>query len=483
MSRRTLATSAQSTTVDPAAFLEARAPVRVPTSMVLDILMLWEILLVVAAAGCAKLLYVAFYLDSEQPHQPYLVAGLAGGVAIHYLMRVRGLYDPAAFTGWASRVGELLVTIGLAFLMIIAIAYVLKISADYSRGWMLTWLALASLFLVANRPFASRGLIWLASNGFTSRRIAIIGSGDVADQLAQTLRATPGIAVMGVFADAATPGQNSQQASIADLISIGERNHVDEVVIALSEAPQRRTEQLIHELSVLPVDMWLCPAEFNMPILSTARLGTLSLLQVKPKPIRDWGYVLKLALDYVAGIISLIVFAPVMAVVALLIKLDSRGPVLFRQRRHGYNHRVIDVYKFRTMSVAENGDRVDQARANDPRVTRIGRFLRKTSLDELPQLFNVMKGEMSLVGPRPHAVAHNQHYRERLERYANRHCVKPGMTGWAQIKGFRGPTEDPEKMRKRVQMDLYYIENWSLWLDIKILVMTPFVGFIHRNAL
>jgi putative colanic acid biosynthesis UDP-glucose lipid carrier transferase len=169
--------------------------------------------------------------------------------------------------------------------------------------------------------------------------------------------------------------------------------------------------------------------------------------------------------------------------IALAIKLDSRGPVLFRQRRHGYNHRVIDVYKFRTMTVAEDGDRVEQARKNDPRVTRFGKFLRKSSLDELPQLFNVLKGEMSLVGPRPHALAHNQHYRERLDRYANRHCVKPGMTGWAQIKGFRGPTEDAEKMRKRVQMDLYYIENWSLWLDFKILALTPFVGFINRNAL
>ena len=171
-----------------------------------------------------------------------------------------------------------------------------------------------------------------------------------------------------------------------------------------------------------------------------------------------------------------------MLAVAVAIKLESPGPVFFRQRRHGYNHRLIDVYKFRTMSVAEDGDHVVQAQKNDARVTRVGKFLRRTSLDELPQLFNVLQGEMSLVGPRPHAVAHNQHYRDRLERYANRHCVKPGMTGWAQVNGFRGPTEDPEKMRKRVEMDLYYIENWSLSLDIKIIALTPLVGFVHRNA-
>jgi putative colanic acid biosynthesis UDP-glucose lipid carrier transferase len=135
------------------------------------------------------------------------------------------------------------------------------------------------------------------------------------------------------------------------------------------------------------------------------------------------------------------------------------------------------------MTVAEDGDHVDQARRNDPRITRVGRFLRKTSLDELPQLFNVLRGEMSLVGPRPHALAHNQHYRERLDRYASRHCVKPGITGWAQINGLRGLTEDPEKMRLRVLMDLYYIENWSMWFDLKIIAATPFVGFVHPNAI
>jgi len=483
MSRRSLATPSQTTTADPGTFLGANEPVlRIPSSMVLDVLMLFEIGLVVASAALAKVLYIALFLESDQAHQPYLVAGLAGGVAVHYMMRSRGLHEPSAIFAWVWRLGELLVSIGMAFLIIIALAYLLKISANYSRGWLLTWLGLSAVLLIASRPISARVLSWLASTGYTSRRIAVVGGADIGEELARTLRSTPGIRVVGVFADGAEPDQSAAQ-SLADLISIGQRNQVDEVVIALADAPQASTERLIDELSVLPVDVWLCPAEFSMPIIGTARLGALSLLQVKPKPIRDWGYVLKLALDYLAGVISLILFAPLMLAVALAIKLDSPGPVLFRQRRHGYNHRVIDVYKFRTMTVAENGDRVEQACKDDPRVTRIGRFLRKSSLDELPQLFNVLKGEMSLVGPRPHAVAHNQHYRERLERYANRHCVKPGMTGWAQIHGFRGPTDDPEKMRKRVQMDLYYIEHWSLWLDVKILILTPFVGFIHRNAL
>ena len=479
MSRRSLATASQ---VTDAALLVAPPALRIPDRIVLDILMLFEIGLVVVSAAIAKVLYIAFFLESEQDHQPYIVAGLAGGVVLHYMMRLRGLHAPAAILGWRRRLGELFVTIGLGFLILIALAYLLKISADYSRGWLLTWLALVSIALLLSRPASASLLRWLASTGYTARRIAIVASGATGRWLAETLRQTAGVRVVGVFDETGADSQGKSRATIADLISIGQRNLIDEVVIALANAPQPQTARLVDVLSVLPVDVWLCPAEFKMPILGTSRLGALSLLQVKPKPIRDWGYALKLALDYVLGVISLIVFAPVMLAVAVAIKLDSPGPVLFKQRRHGYNHRLIHVYKFRTMRVTEDGPHVPQARKDDERVTRIGKFLRRTSIDELPQLFNVLKGEMSLVGPRPHAVAHNQLYCERLERYANRHCVKPGMTGWAQIHGFRGPTEDPEKMRKRVHMDLYYIENWSIWLDLKIIAATPFVGFMHRNA-
>jgi Undecaprenyl-phosphate glucose phosphotransferase len=481
MSRRSLATPSQATVVDPAS-LVAPPALRIPDRIVLDILMLVEVGLVVVSAALAKLLYIAFLLDSRQDHQPYLLAGLAGGIVLHYMMRMRGLHEPDAYLRWRRRLGEFLMAIGLSFLVLIALAYLFKISADYSRGWLLTWLVLVSITLLLSRPASASLLRWLASTGYTARRIAVVASGAAGLRLAERLGQAAGVHIVGVFDEFGRDGQDKSRASIADLISIGQRNQIDEVVVALCNAPQPETARLIDELSVLPVDVWLCPAEFDKPILGTARLGSLSLLQVKPKPIRDWGYVMKLTLDYVLGVISLIVFAPLMLTVALAIKLDSPGPVLFKQRRHGYNHRLIYVYKFRTMRLAEDGAVVVQARKDDERVTRIGRLLRRTSIDELPQLFNVLKGEMSLVGPRPHAVAHNQLYCERLERYANRHCVKPGMTGWAQIHGFRGPTEDPEKMRKRVQMDLYYIENWSISLDLKIIALTPFVGFVHRNA-
>jgi Undecaprenyl-phosphate glucose phosphotransferase len=481
MSRRSFATPSQATVIDPASLVD-RPALRIPNRVVLDVLSLMEVGLVVVSAAVAKLLYIAFLLESQQEHQPYLFAGFAGGIVLHYMMRIRGLHEPDAYLGWRERLGDFLLAIGMSFLVLIALAYLLKISADFSRGWLLTWLTLVSIGLLLSRAASARLLRWLASTGYMARRIAVIGSGAQGLRLADKLRQAAGVRIVGVFDEPGKDGHDKPRAGVADLISLGQRNQIDEVVVALSDAPQQQTARLIDQLSVLPVDVWLCPSEFDKPILGTSRLGSLSLLQVKPRPIRDWGYVMKLALDYLLGALSLVLFAPLMLAVAVAIKLDSPGPILFKQRRHGYNHRLIHVYKFRTMRLTEDGAVVPQARRHDARVTRVGKLLRRTSIDELPQLFNVLKGEMSLVGPRPHAVAHNQLYCERLDRYANRHCVKPGMTGWAQIHGFRGPTEDPEKMRKRVQMDLYYIENWSISLDLKIIALTPFVGFVHRNA-
>jgi Undecaprenyl-phosphate glucose phosphotransferase len=433
-----------------------------PNRIAMDLVALVDVGLVVLAAVVAKFLYIALYLEEPQAQEPYLIAGLTGGIITHYVMRARQLYEAPAVLAWRKRTGEVLLAIGLSFLMLIATAYSLKISASYSRAWLLTWLCLSAVAITANRPVMAQLLRWLAATGYTARRIAVVGDGPSRDRILQSLHGISGIWVAGQFST----------SSIADLIAMGQRDEIDEVVIGLSSASQQLTTRLMEQLSVLPVDVWLCPAELGMPILTTSQLGALSLLQVQPKPIRDWGYVVKPLVDYVAATVCILFFAPLMLCIAIAIKLDGPGPVFFRQRRHGFNHRIIDIYKFRSMTVAENAERIDQARKNDPRVTRVGKLLRRTSLDELPQLFNVLRGDMSLVGPRPHAIAHNQLY-DRLDRYASRH----------RVKGLRGPTEDPEKMRLRVHMDLHYIENWSLWLDFKILAVTPFVGFIHRNAL
>jgi putative colanic acid biosynthesis UDP-glucose lipid carrier transferase len=267
-------------------------------------------------------------------------------------------------------------------------------------------------------------------------------------------------------------------------IKEAQERHVDGVVIALPSSMGLELEKIMQQVQMLPVDVQVFP-DFGGASISARhiqRIGDASVITTVSKPISEWGAFLKMIEDYVIGAICLVLALPAMAVIAVAIKLDSEGPVFFRQRRHGYNHRVIEVLKFRTMRVLEDGDSVRQATKNDSRVTRVGAFLRRTSLDELPQFWNVIRGEMSVVGPRPHAIAHNTYYGKLIEKYANRHRVKPGITGWAQVHGFRGETSDPDMMSKRVGYDLEYIENWSIWLDLKIVIMTPFFGVFRRSA-
>jgi Undecaprenyl-phosphate glucose phosphotransferase len=480
MERRSLAVASQAVVADPPLGRRREFSLHLSQRLVLDVLALVDVVLVVVAAILAKYLYINFFLESGQHPEPYIVAGIAGGVTTYYVVRSWGLHERSAILDWRSRWRDLLFCIGLSFLVLIAVAYLLKLSADFSRGWLLTWLALTSVLVPLGRIASARMLRWLTAAGSAVRRIAIVADGPSGQLLAEQLRDASGIVVAGVF-EVAPSEENTWEAAIAEVISIGERNAIDEVVIAPSR-PDERAGHLIDQLSVLPVHVWLYVADLRLPIHGTERLGSVNLLEVKSKPMGDWENVIKLLLDYALGTVCTILFTPLMLAIALAIRLDSPGPAIFRQRRHGYNHSVIDVYKFRTMTVQENGDRIAQASKDDARVTRVGRFLRRTSLDELPQLINVLKGEMSLVGPRPHAVAHNIYYRQHLESYARRHLVKPGMTGLAQINGLRGSTEDPDKMRRRVQMDLYYIENWSLWMDIKILALTPLRGFVHDNA-
>jgi exopolysaccharide biosynthesis polyprenyl glycosylphosphotransferase len=246
---------------------------------------------------------------------------------------------------------------------------------------------------------------------------------------------------------------------------------------------------MLKKLWVLPVDIRLSAHSNKLRFRprSYSYIGNVPVLDVFDRPITDWDVVMKWLFDKIVGGCALAVAAPLMAVVAILIKLDSRGPVLFKQKRHGFNNETIDVYKFRSL-YADMTDHTAQKSVtkDDPRVTRVGRFIRKTSIDELPQLFNVVfKGNLSLVGPRPHAVnqkIENRQFDEAVDGYFARHRVKPGITGWAQINGWRGELTSPDKIKHRVEHDLYYIENWSLLFDLTILAMTPMSLFKSENA-
>ena len=308
-------------------------------------------------------------------------------------------------------------------------------------------------------------------------------------------KASSDVRLVGVFDDrgddrAPTTCAGLQKlGTVDDLVEFARRTRVDLVIFSLPISAETRILQMLKKLWVLPVDIRLSAHTNKLQFRprSYSYIGSVPVLDVFDRPIADWDVVMKWLFDKIVGGLALLAALPVMAVVAIAIRLDSRGPVLFKQKRYGFNNELIEVFKFRSMYVeATDATAAKLVTKGDPRVTRVGRFIRKTSLDELPQLFNVvLKGNLSLVGPRPHAVhakAVDRLYDEAVDGYFARHRVKPGITGWAQINGWRGETDNDEKIQRRVEHDLYYIENWSVLFDLYILAMTPFSLLKTENA-
>jgi Undecaprenyl-phosphate glucose phosphotransferase len=275
---------------------------------------------------------------------------------------------------------------------------------------------------------------------------------------------------------------------VSELLEFARIARIDMLIVSLPLTAEQRVLTLLKKLWVLPVDIRLSAHANEMRFRPRAYsyIGKVPMLDIFDKPINDWDSVAKRAFDIVFSLFGIIVFSPVMAATAIAIKLESKGPVIFRQNRHGFNNEVIEVFKFRSMYTEMCDPTAKQAVVkDDPRVTRVGRFIRKTSIDELPQFFNVLRGDLSLVGPRPHATSaqtRDMLYTEVVDTYFARHRVKPGVTGWAQISGWRGEIDSEDKIRRRTEYDLYYIENWSLWFDVKILFLTPIRLLRSENA-
>ena len=412
----------------------------------------------------------------------------------HFVLRQMGQYDEARVPKVAIGFGELLLVLFLVFATVQSVAFTLGAAQPFPRGWQPVSLAIGGALLLTMRYAVHAFLTPYARAGLFDSNLAIYGAGRIASRVTDFVKAGgTGLHLVGVFDDRTDPFRVESEGvavagGLAALIETGRADRLDEIIIALPQAADRRIADIASRLEHLPVRIRICThiasdlLDGCLPRHKVSSIGPVGLLDLKAKPLADWAPFLKRLEDIAIGLPALIAFAPVMLLIAIAIKLDSPGPVFFRQKRHGLNHRVIDVRKFRSMRVMENGAKVTQATRDDPRVTRAGRWLRRSSLDELPQLINIVLGDMSLVGPRPHALVHNEHYGEMLERYANRHQVKPGLTGWAQVNGYRGETQTPEDMRKRVEYDLAYIDNWSLFADLKILAMTPFYGFTNKNA-
>ena len=396
------------------------------------------------------------------------------------IFQIAGVYGFTSLSNLYAQGSRLLTAwVGVVFLML-ALAFVTKTIQDLSRIWVGLWLVYGYVGLVMARMVLKAQMLRWQRVGRLTRNVVVVGAGDHGRLLVEHLRRTDqSLRLIGLFDDRRDRVPDYVAGypvlgSVDDLLLFARTQPIDQVVVALPGAAEERLLGCIKKLRTLAVDVRLCPdlIGFHLPHRGVSHMAGLPLLNVFEKPLTGWDCVVKAVEDRVLASLILLLIAPLMAVIAIAIKATSSGPVLFRQKRYGFNNEVIEVFKFRSMyqraDDRDGPDGVPQAKRNDERITPLGRYLRRTSLDELPQFLNVLKGDMSIVGPRPHAVAHNEQY--------------AGITGWAQVNGLRGETETVDKMERRVQHDLYYIENWSLGFDLKIILMTLLVGFTDPNA-
>jgi putative colanic acid biosynthesis UDP-glucose lipid carrier transferase len=374
--------------------------------------------------------------------------------------------------------------------VLLLLAFAFKVTELFSRRVILTWFALTPFAVVVAQASFRRYAAFSALRGKILQSHVIIGANEAGWRLARRLQANPHLGAFRGFFDDRQSGRLPElpeeqllgsMTEVADYVRI---NGVSNIYICLPIRPDERVMRLIEELKDTTASVYFVPDIFVFDLMQAhvCSIDGIPLLAVCESPFSGMNGVLKRASDifFATGLLTFI--WPVLLAIAIGVRCSSPGPILFCQRRYGLYGESIHVYKFRTMSVCEDSGVIQQAQRNDPRVTRFGAFLRRTSLDELPQLFNVLLGSMSLVGPRPHAVAHNEEYRKLIAGYMLRHKVRPGITGWAQVNGFRGETETVEKMRRRVEYDLDYLRNWSLRLDLNILLRTARLVWRDRNA-
>ena len=386
------------------------------------------------------------------------------------------------------------VTAWLSFLVgLVILAALSKATANYSRMWAVSWAVLGVLWLVITRLVLRSALGQVRAAGRNLKRVLLVGDAPMLARIAKALRDHPrtGFVVAGyVAAERYELPEFVELSHLGQLprlgpLTSGPYRNVDEVWIAYSLESRAQLSTALEQLNQCTAVIRIVPDLLSVELSNAmpSEVAGVSMLDLNRTPITGLNRVVKDLEDRLLAAIGLLIAAPVMILAAIGVKLSSRGPVFFKQRRHGLRGEAFQIYKFRTMHLhAEPGGQVKQATRDDERIFPFGRFLRRTSIDELPQLFNVLLGHMSLVGPRPHAEAHNRYYQTIIERYMWRHAVKPGITGWAQVHGLRGETESVEKMEQRLEYDLYYIQNWSIWLDLEILLLTLFRGILNPNA-
>ncbi|MDH7794188.1 MULTISPECIES: undecaprenyl-phosphate glucose phosphotransferase [unclassified Beijerinckia] len=410
--------------------------------------------------------------------QGYVMAAL---FIVSNMMRREYMFSN--YLGFRSHLRRTVVLWNVAFASTIMLAFLAKTSADFSRGAMVFFYVggLSSVLLM--RLALVRIVADRSGNGSVAqKRIYLVGFEEEIERFNETYK--PSDIGMRVVAASVLRGPDSLRDDLALAAASARVLRPEEVFILVPWSNRETIEACISSFMLVPAAIHLGPERVldRFRDVHIERIGNISTLHLVRRPLSTLEIVTKRAFDIVAGSLALVLLSPLLLLVAIAVRLDSNGPAFFLQRRYGFNQMPFNIIKFRSMTTMDNGRSIQQATANDTRITRLGRILRRCNIDELPQLLNVVRGDMSLVGPRPHAMAHDQHYIHHIALYARRHNVKPGITGWAQVNGYRGETDTEQKMRARVEHDLAYIDNWSLWLDVKIMLLTVFSRKAYSNA-
>ena len=443
-------------------------------------------------------LIFTFYLSLLIPDislENYHITFISVSIVSFYLFAESlGLYRFEIYHIFKSSIKTIIITWLTTFVFLLVIAYTLNIINFYSREMIGLWLILTPFFLILWRYILCTAQRLYFKNETSQRSFAIIGANSVGSHIAETIinDLALGYHFLGFYDDRGEDDERiihnlkkyEHLGSFDEAVDDAKTGKVDVLYIVLPMAAEYRIAKLLDELGDATTEVHIIPNFFVYNLLHSRwhNVGSYLALSIYDTPFYGVGSIIKRIEDVILGSLILLMISIPMLLISLIVKLTSPGPVLFKQTRYGLNGQKVSVWKFRSMSVCDDGDIIKQATKNDPRITPFGAFMRKTSLDELPQFINVLQGSMSIVGPRPHAVAHNELYRKEIDGYMLRHMVKPGITGLAQINGLRGETKLVQQMKERVGYDLRYIRSWSLWLDFKIIFLTIIKGFINKNA-
>src|SRR5262245_22850850 len=452
-----------------------------------------DVIAIVAIAGLTGAVYHKLVYGAADDNIYFFEVGIVAA-SIFVLPNVfRGEYTLPNYFSFRPHIRRSLSLWHVTFLCLLTIGFVTKMTDVYSRGATILFYVAGIPALMLTRHAIVRAVLAGSKIGLvTAQRVFLVGgSGDIIDFLRQHQPWNLGLHIVGAAPLTAvatgTPAaqrSGTLRADLAQAIDAARSLAPDAVFIIVPWCDTATIDRCVEELLTIPAEIHLGPERIleRFDNVRISKLGQITSLQLTRQPLSPFEVFQKRAFDLIVASGIMLLLLPALCWIALLIRLDSPGPVFFLQRRYGFNQQPFRIIKFRTMTAAEDGDVSVQATRDDGRVTRVGRWLRSWSIDELPQLLNVIKGDMSLVGPRPHALSHNREYEQKISLYARRHNVKPGITGWAQVTGLSGETDTDDKMRARVEHDLHYIDNWSLWFDVRILLLTIVSRSSHRNA-